>query len=110
MTPRSARRSAAAGGTTPCPAASAQSCPPAAGRSTSSASTRPASRRAHDPRACCDAPVGSSPGGSLPRRGDEERLVRIAVPRGAMFKETLDLLDTLGVDTAEVRANDRKLL
>jgi ATP phosphoribosyltransferase len=34
----------------------------------------------------------------------------IAVPRGALFKETLDVLDRLGVDTAEVRANDRKLL
>jgi ATP phosphoribosyltransferase len=34
----------------------------------------------------------------------------IAVPRGALFEGTLDLLDTLGVDTAEVRANDRKLL
>jgi ATP phosphoribosyltransferase len=34
----------------------------------------------------------------------------IAVPRGALMEGTLDLLDTLGVDTAEVRANDRKLL
>ena len=34
----------------------------------------------------------------------------VAVPRGALFAETLDLLDTLGVDTAEVRSNDRKLL
>jgi ATP phosphoribosyltransferase len=34
----------------------------------------------------------------------------IAVPRGALFRETLDLLDRIGVDTAEVRANDRKLL
>ena len=34
----------------------------------------------------------------------------IAVPRGALFAETLDLLDRLGLDTAEVRANDRKLL
>jgi ATP phosphoribosyltransferase len=34
----------------------------------------------------------------------------IAVPRGALFGDTLDLLDLLGVDTAEVRANDRKLL
>jgi ATP phosphoribosyltransferase/ATP phosphoribosyltransferase regulatory subunit len=34
----------------------------------------------------------------------------IAVPRGALFRETLDLLDGLGVDTSEVRANDRKLL
>ncbi len=34
----------------------------------------------------------------------------IAVPRGALFAGSLDLLDQLGVDTAEVRANDRKLL
>ena len=34
----------------------------------------------------------------------------IAVPRGALFGGSLDLLDTLGVDTAEVRSNDRKLL
>ena len=36
--------------------------------------------------------------------------LRIAVPRGAMFKETLDALDGLGIDTSEVRSNDRKLL
>ncbi|MEX2023921.1 MAG: ATP phosphoribosyltransferase [Thermoleophilaceae bacterium] len=34
----------------------------------------------------------------------------IAVPRGALLGGTLDLLDRLGVDTAEVRSNDRKLL
>ena len=34
----------------------------------------------------------------------------IAVPRGALMDGTLDLLDGLGVDTSEVRANDRKLL
>ena len=34
----------------------------------------------------------------------------IAVPRGALMGDTLDVLDGLGVDTAEVRANDRKLL
>jgi ATP phosphoribosyltransferase len=34
----------------------------------------------------------------------------LAVPRGALMRETLDLLDALGVDTAEVRSNDRKLL
>ena len=34
----------------------------------------------------------------------------IAVPRGALFDDSLDLLDKLGVDTAEVRSNDRKLL
>jgi ATP phosphoribosyltransferase len=34
----------------------------------------------------------------------------IAVPRGALFSETLDRLERLGVDTDEVRGNDRKLL
>ena len=34
----------------------------------------------------------------------------IAVPRGALFGGTLDLLDRLGVDTSEVRSNDRRLL
>jgi ATP phosphoribosyltransferase len=34
----------------------------------------------------------------------------IAVPRGALFADTLDLLDRVGVDTAAVRGNDRRLL
>lgn len=34
----------------------------------------------------------------------------IAVPRGALLGETLDVLDAVGIDTSEVRANDRKLL
>jgi ATP phosphoribosyltransferase len=34
----------------------------------------------------------------------------IAVPRGALFDGSLDLLDALGIDTSEVRSNDRKLL
>jgi ATP phosphoribosyltransferase len=36
--------------------------------------------------------------------------LRIAVPRGALFEETLDLLDRLGFDTSETRGNDRRLL
>jgi ATP phosphoribosyltransferase len=36
--------------------------------------------------------------------------LRVAVPRGALFKPTLDLLDRLKIDTREVRTNDRKLL
>jgi ATP phosphoribosyltransferase len=36
--------------------------------------------------------------------------LRIAVPRGALFTDTLDLLERLGIDTREVRENDRKLL
>ena len=34
----------------------------------------------------------------------------IAVPRGALFEGTLDLLDRLDIPTEEVRTNDRKLL
>ena len=34
----------------------------------------------------------------------------IAVPRGALMPDSLDLLDRLGIDTREVRENDRKLL
>jgi ATP phosphoribosyltransferase len=34
----------------------------------------------------------------------------IAVPRGALFKETVALLRTLGLDTGELQSNDRKLL
>ena len=34
----------------------------------------------------------------------------IAVPRGALLRDTLDALEAIGVDTREVRENDRKLL
>jgi ATP phosphoribosyltransferase len=34
----------------------------------------------------------------------------IAVPRGALFGESLDLLDRLGIATAPVRENDRRLI
>jgi len=34
----------------------------------------------------------------------------IAVPRGALFDETLDLLDDLGVPTDEIRSNERRLV
>jgi ATP phosphoribosyltransferase len=36
--------------------------------------------------------------------------LRIAVPRGSLFTQTLDLLDRLGIATLELRENDRKLL
>jgi ATP phosphoribosyltransferase len=42
---------------------------------------------------------------SLPPSG-----LTIAVPRGALMKGTLDRLDAIGIDTSEVRTNDRKLL
>ena len=38
------------------------------------------------------------------------RALTIAVPRGALFKDTLDRLDAIGIDTSELRCNDRKLL
>ena len=34
----------------------------------------------------------------------------MAVPRGALMGESLDLLDRLGIDTGEIRSNDRKLV
>src|SRR5476651_123543 len=34
----------------------------------------------------------------------------IAVPRGALFGGTVELLEALGMDVAELRSNDRKLL
>jgi ATP phosphoribosyltransferase len=34
----------------------------------------------------------------------------IAVPRGALFGGTVDILEALGMDTEELRSNDRKLL
>ena len=36
--------------------------------------------------------------------------LRIAVPRGALFGGTVELLGDLGVETGELRENDRKLL
>jgi ATP phosphoribosyltransferase len=41
-----------------------------------------------------------------------ERLddLTIAVPRGALFEDTVELLTSLGLDVAELRDNDRKLL
>jgi len=36
--------------------------------------------------------------------------LKVAVPRGALFGETLDLLDAAGVDTAELRGGSRSLI
>ena len=36
--------------------------------------------------------------------------LHIAVPRGALFAQTLKLLERLGIPTAEIQTNDRKLL
>ncbi len=43
-------------------------------------------------------------------RASASRPLRIAVPRGALLHGTLDRLDAIGLDTEEVRANDRRLL
>jgi ATP phosphoribosyltransferase len=36
--------------------------------------------------------------------------LKIAVPRGALFTETLDVLDAAGIDTAELRGDSRSLI
>jgi ATP phosphoribosyltransferase len=36
--------------------------------------------------------------------------LKLAIPRGALFGETLDLLDTVGVDTSELRGDSRSLI
>jgi len=36
--------------------------------------------------------------------------LKLAVPRGALFGETLDLLDAAGVDTSELRGDSRSLI
>jgi ATP phosphoribosyltransferase len=41
---------------------------------------------------------------------DPKNPLTLAVPRGALLGETLDLLDAAGVDTAEVRGDSRSLI
>ena len=36
--------------------------------------------------------------------------LRIAVPQGALFEDTLDMLDSVGVDSAALRSDSRSLL
>ncbi len=36
--------------------------------------------------------------------------LKLAVPRGALFGETLDILDAVGVDTSELRGDSRSLI
>ena len=42
--------------------------------------------------------------------GSDQAGLVIAIPRGALLEGTLDLLDRLGLNTAEVRSNERKLV
>jgi ATP phosphoribosyltransferase len=41
---------------------------------------------------------------------DPEGPLKLAVPRGALLDETLDLLDSIGIDTAGVRSDSRSLV
>lgn len=43
-------------------------------------------------------------------RAKPEGPLKLAVPRGALFGETLDVLDAAGIDTAELRGNSRSLI
>jgi ATP phosphoribosyltransferase/ATP phosphoribosyltransferase regulatory subunit len=40
----------------------------------------------------------------------EQGAIKLAVPRGALFEGTLDLLDAIGVDTGELRGESRSLV
>lgn len=54
---------------------------------------------------------GSPPTAARARREDTSGVaLTIAVPRGALMGDTLDALEAVGIDTTEVRSNDRKLL
>jgi len=43
-------------------------------------------------------------------RAKAEGPLKLAVPRGALFEETLDALDAAGIDTAELRGESRSLI
>ena len=51
-----------------------------------------------------------SAGVAGPTRAIGEGPLRLAVPRGTLFEETLDALDRVGVDTARVRGDSRALV
>ncbi|HTA96285.1 MAG TPA: ATP phosphoribosyltransferase [Solirubrobacteraceae bacterium] len=57
-------------------------------------------------------PSGTAKGSSAAAKSSSGATdgLTIAVPRGALFGETVDLLSGLGLDTSELRSNDRKLL
>ncbi len=64
------------------------------------------------PAAAATGPPAAATGSSGAAKGSSGATdgLTIAVPRGALFKETVDLLSGLGLDTSELRSNDRKLL
>lgn len=49
-------------------------------------------------------------GVSAPRPSGSTGRLKLAVPRGALFEGTLELLDRIGVDTAEARSDSRALV
>lgn len=49
--------------------------------------------------------MGARAGGALPQGP-----LRLALPRGALFGETLDALDRVGIDTSELRGDSRSLV
>ncbi len=50
------------------------------------------------------------PGIARATRGDSDGPLKLAVARGALFEPTLDLLDAIGVPTAQARSDSRSLL
>jgi ATP phosphoribosyltransferase len=51
-----------------------------------------------------------APGVAGPVRARPGGVIKLAVPRGALFEGTLDLLDEIGFDTAELRGDSRALV
>jgi ATP phosphoribosyltransferase len=47
---------------------------------------------------------------AAPGQAKTDGPLKLAVPRGALFEETLDLLDAAGIGTAEMRAESRALI
>ena len=49
-------------------------------------------------------------GVARPVRTEADRGLSLALPRGALFGGSLDLLDRIGIDTAELRGDSRSLV
>ena len=52
--------------------------------------------------------IRASVSGSVPAEGGGP--LKLALPRGALFEESLDLLDRIGIDTAQSRSDSRALV
>src|SRR5918992_5653940 len=51
-----------------------------------------------------------SPGVEAPIRARTGGPLKLAIPRGALWGETLDALDRIGVETSEMRSDSRSLI